>query len=117
MPVELPAVFPLLENADPDGLAETMDELMSILSQEAPEQFEVFGRWVTNYLAGTTAAGVAGPIHSAGEIKTVFATKLKEYGERLKKEAREEGRQEGRQEGLRQGLRQAARKTAVALKD
>ncbi len=103
------AVF-YVENADPQKLAETLDELVAILSDEAPELFQVFGRWLANYLAGTTGeAAVIEPIRSAREAKTMFATKLKEYGERLKEEAREEALQEGRQEGKRE--------TARALKE
>lgn len=103
------AVF-YVENSEPRKLAQTLDELVAILSDEAPEQFEVFGRWLGNYLAGTTGeAIVTEPIRSAGEIKGMFGTKLKEYGERLKEDAREEGRQEGRQE--------ERRRTARALKE
>ena len=88
------AVF-YVENSDPDKLAETLDELMAILSEEAAEQFEVFGRWVANYLAGTPGEGaVTGPIRSAGELRTMFATKLQQYGERLKEEARYEEKRE-----------------------
>ena len=102
------AVF-YVENTDPEKLSETLDELMAILSDEAPEQFAVFGRWISNYLAGTTGAKtVTRAIRSAGEIKSMFATKLQQYGERLKDEARQEGRQEGRQE--------EKRKTARAMK-
>ncbi|TVQ21177.1 MAG: hypothetical protein EA382_13990, partial [Spirochaetaceae bacterium] len=95
------AVF-YVENADPQKLAQTLDELMAILSDEAPEQFEVFGRWFSNYLAGTAGeAAITEPIRSVWEIKSMFATKLQEYGERLKEEAREEGRLKGRQEERR----------------
>ena len=59
-----------------------------------------------NYLAGTAGeAAVVEPIRSVWEIKSMFATKLKEYGERLKEEAREEGRLEGRQEERRDTAR------------
>ena len=83
---------------------------MAILSDEAPELFEVFGRWLSNYLAGTAGeAAVVEPIRSVWEVKSMFATKLKEYGERLKEEARKEALQEGRREGRRE--------TARALKE
>ncbi len=103
------AVF-YVENADPQKLAETLDELMAILSDEAPEQFEIFGRWLSNYLAGTAGeAAVTEPIRSVWEIKSMFATKLQEYGERLKEEARKEALQEGRQEGRQEERRETAR--------
>ncbi len=101
------AYYPILVNEIPEA---TLDELMAILSDEAPEQFAVFGRWISNYLAGTTGATtVTRAIRSAGEMKSMFATKLQQYGERLKDEARQEGRQEGRQEEKRE--------TARALKE
>ena len=115
------AVF-YVENSDPQKLSQTLDELMAILSDEAPEQFAVFGRWINNYLAGTPAeTEVTEPIRSAREVKSMFATKLQEYGERLKKEAREEGRQdgrlEGRQEGRREGRQEGRREAVRALKE
>ena len=120
----LPAVFPLLlYTGDPKWSAarstgelirpeipETFDELMAILSDEAPEQFAVFGRWMSNYLAGTPAeTEVTEPIRSAREVRSMFATKLKEYGEQLKEEAHKEGRLQGRQEGRQEGRRETAR--------
>ena len=93
------AYYPILVNEIPE---ETLDELMAILSDEAPEQFEVFGRWISSYLAGTTGENtVTKAIRSAGEIKSMFATKLQEYGERLKEVARQEGRQEERRDTAR----------------
>ncbi|TVQ26281.1 MAG: hypothetical protein EA382_05775, partial [Spirochaetaceae bacterium] len=91
-------------------------------SDEAPEQFEVFGRWLSNYLAGTAGeAAVTEQIRSVREIKSMFATKLKEYGERLKEEARKEalqqGRREGRQEGHREGRQEERLETARAFKE
>ena len=119
------AVF-YVENADPQTLGQTLDELMTILSGEASELFDVFGRWLSNYLAGTAGeAAVVEPIRSVWEIKSMFATKLREYGERLKEEARKEALQEGRREGHREGRtegrregRQEARlQTARSLKE
>ncbi len=83
---------------------------MAILSDEALELFEVFGRWLRNYLPDAAGdAVVTEPIRSAPEAKTMFATKLREYGERLKEQAREEGRQEGRQGGRQEEKRETAR--------
>ena len=87
-------------------------------SDEAPEQFEIFGRWLSNYLAGTAGeAAVIEPIRRVWEIKSMFATKLKEYGERLKEEARKEALQEGRQEGRREGRQEERLETARAFKE
>lgn len=103
------AVF-YVENADPRKLSETLDDLIAILSDEAPEQFEVFGRWMSSYLAGTSAeTAVTEPIRSAREVRSMFATRMKEYGERLKEEGRLEGRREGQREGRREGRREVAR--------
>ncbi len=46
------AVF-YFENPDPQKLAQALDEPAVLLFNDAPEQFGVFGRWLTNYLAGT----------------------------------------------------------------
>ena len=56
---------------------------------------EVFGRWMGNSLADTAGGtSVDEPILSAREAKNVFATKLKEHGERLKEEGRQEEKRE-----------------------
>ena len=71
------AVF-YVENADPQKLAQTLDNLIAILSDGALEQFEAFWRWLSNYLADTAGdAGVTEPIRSIREINSMLATKLK----------------------------------------
>ena len=53
-------------------------------------------------LAGTPGEeAVTGPIRSAGELRTMFATKLQQYGERLKEEARQKGREQEKRETAR----------------
>jgi predicted transposase/invertase (TIGR01784 family) len=48
-------------------------------------------------------------------VRTMFATKLEQYGEKLKREAREEGREKGRQEeSVRVARRLLARGDSVA---
>jgi predicted transposase/invertase (TIGR01784 family) len=39
-------------------------------------------------------------------VRTMFATKLEQYGEKLKREAREEGREEGLERGREEGREQ-----------
>ena len=111
------AVF-AVEGADPNEASQTLDEVMAILSGEAVEQLEVFGQWMTNYLAGTPAeTAVTERLRSAREVKSMFETKLREYGERLKEEARKEGRKEGRREGRLEGRLEGRREAARALKE
>ena len=57
---------------------------------------ERFSLWLQNFLAAT-AGGDAGarPLRDLTEVRTMFATKLEQYGEKLKREARQEGRQQG----------------------
>ena len=92
------AVF-YVENTDPERLAETIDEVIAILSEEAPEAVERFSLWLQNFLAGTAGGeDAARPVRNLTEVRTMFATKLEQYGEKLKGEAREEGRKKGREE-------------------
>jgi predicted transposase/invertase (TIGR01784 family) len=84
------AVF-YVENTEPERLAETIDEVIAILSEEAPEAVERFSLWLQNFLAATTGGqDAARPVRDLTEVRTMFATKLKQYGEELKREAREE---------------------------
>ena len=60
---------------------------------------ERFSLWLQNFLAGTAGGeDTARPVRNLREVRTMFATKLEQYGEKLKRQAREEGREEGREE-------------------
>ena len=92
------AVF-YVENTEPERLGETIDEVIAILSEEAPEAVERFSLWLQNFLAATTGGGdAARPVRDLTEVRTMFATKLEQYGEKLKREARKEGLEKGREE-------------------
>ena len=80
-----------VENTDPERLGETIDEVIAILKGEAPEAVERFSLWLQNFLAGTAGGeDVARPVRDLTEVRTMFATKLEQYGEKLKRQAREE---------------------------
>ena len=107
------AVF-YVENASPEKLAETLDELMAILSTEAAPEIERFGRWFEHFLATTgTDPDSARPVRSLTEIKAMFATKLERYAERIEQRGIEKGVEKGRAEGEQQ----ARRDTAQAMKN
>jgi len=52
-------------------------------------------------------------IKQVEEIRTMFATKLEKYGEKLKKEAMREGIQKGKQEGVKEGLQEGMHRKAI----
>ena len=109
------AVF-YVENAEPQRLGETIDEVIAILSEEAPEAVERFSLWLQDFLA-TTAGGddAARPVRDLREVRTMFATKLEQYGEKLKRQAREEALKEGReQNAVRVARRLLARGESVS---
>lgn len=100
------AVF-YVENAAPEDAAETIDVLIDILREEAPELRERFTEWFASYLVGQGLdVGSDQPIRDLQEVKTMFATKFQEYSRRLKNEGIEEGLEKGREEGLSEGLEQ-----------
>ena len=100
-----------VENTDPERLGETIDEVIAILSEEAPEAVERFSLWLQNFLAGTAGGeDAARPVRDLTEVRTMFATKLEQYGEKLKRQgSREEGR-----EAVRVARRLLARGESVA---
>jgi predicted transposase YdaD len=98
------AVF-YVENSDPENLAQEWEKVEAILKEEEDHAYEVFlrlGRWLKNYLetGGRGDPETLDRVKSTREVKAMFGTKLKQYGERIAEEAREEGREKGREEGL-----------------
>lgn len=98
------AVF-YLENSDPEHLAEEWDTLEAILKEEEDHAYEVFqrlGRWLKNNLetGGRGDPETVDRAESTKEVKAMFGTRLKQYGERVAQEAAERARREGREEGL-----------------
>ena len=95
------AVF-YVENSEPENLIETMDELIGILSTEAPAEIERFGRWFENFLAGSGGEpDTAMPVRSLTEMRAMFATKLERYAERIELRGIEKGIERGRAEEKR----------------
>ena len=112
------AVF-FVENSDPVTLAEEWERLEAILREEEDHAYEVFqrlGRWLKNYLetGGRGDPEAVDRVKSTREVKAMFGTKLKQYGERSRsevdKKAEREGRQEGRQEGRGKADKKARRR-------
>ncbi len=89
------AVF-YVENTAPEDVAETIDVLIDILKEEAPELRERFTEWFASYLVGQGLDVTADqPIRDLQEVKTMFATKFQEYSRRLKEEGLEQGHERG----------------------
>ena len=93
---------------EPERLAETIDEVIAILSEKAVERFSL---WLQNFLAATTGGeDAARPVRDLTEVRTMFATKLEQYGEKLKREARKEGLERGLEKGREENALPVARR-------
>ena len=83
------------ENRDALTFTATLDELMAILSEEAPEHVEIFARWLASYLSGTTGRQiVVGTIRSVGALRTMIDTNIEQYEKKLRDEGREQEKRE-----------------------
>ena len=92
----LSAVF-YVENSSPEELEKEMDILIDIIRDEKPAILGEFAAWFGNFLETSARCdendgllskkGLLSKVEGVLEVKTMFATKLKEYGEKVKKEA------------------------------
>jgi len=108
-----------VENSVPDELAKEIDNLYDMVKNEKPDEIAVLTNWLRVILRDDTR-GIYHEVKQAEEIRTMFATKLEQYGEKLRKEALREGKQEGKQEGLHEKAVQTAKallKKGMPLKD
>src|SRR6056297_831667 len=120
---QLPSVFPLLlyngdrkllqiqnvvsalfyvENSVPEELAKEIDNLYDMVKNEKPDEIAVLTNWLRVIFRDDTR-GIYHEVKQAEEIRTMFATKLEQYGEKLRKEALREGKLQGKQEGKLEG--------------
>jgi predicted transposase/invertase (TIGR01784 family) len=106
----LSAVF-YAENASTEELAMELDTLFEIIKNEEIDAISIFIRWLNNYFASLGVERIIDieQISDITEVKGMLATRLKEYGRRLKEEGREEGREEERE--------RSRRETALKMKE
>ena len=112
------AIF-YIENSRVEELEARMDELVTIIKDEETESLRVLAKWFIGYLrhkAGrrpdTDTEKLYEQITSPMEVKTMFATKLREHEDELL----QQGRQEGRQEGMQLGMQEKAIEAAHRMK-
>jgi len=91
-----------VENSVPEELAKEIDNLYDMVKNEKPDEIAVLTNWLRVIFRDDTR-GIYQEVKQAEEIRTMFATKLEKYGEKLKKEALHEGIKKGKQEGKQEG--------------
>ena len=85
-----------------------------MVKNEKQEEIWVFSNWL-RVTSHDDNEDIYHEVRHVEEIRTMFATKLEKYGEKLKKEALHEGIKKGKQEGKQEGLHEKAVQTARAL--
>jgi len=104
-----------VENSVPEELAKEIDNLYDMVKNEKPDEIAVLTNWLRVIFRDDTR-GIYHEVKQAEEIRTMFATKLEQYGEKLKKEALRKGKQEGLHEKAVQTAK-ALLKKGMPLKD
>jgi len=93
-----------VENSIPEKLLKEIDIMSEMIKNKRPAETHVFLNWM-RVTFNEKHEDIYHEIKHVEEIRTMFATKLEEYGEKLKKEA------------LREGMHRKAIQTAKALLD
>jgi len=93
-----------VENSIPEVLLKEIDTVAEMIKNEKPDEITIFTNWL-RVIFQDKNEDIYHEIKHVEEIRTMFATKLEEYGEKLKKEA------------LREGMHRKAIQTAKALLD
>ncbi|OHD36765.1 MAG: hypothetical protein A2015_09465 [Spirochaetes bacterium GWF1_31_7] len=78
-----------VENSDPEQLSKEVDILLEIIKEENTEVLNAFASWVNSYLSyigNNDKEEIHDKIEDLQGVKTMFETRLKEYGGRLKKD-------------------------------
>ena len=82
-----------VENSDPDELLKKVDILLDLIKEENTEVLNAFASWVNSYLSylgNDDKEEIQDKIEDLQGVKTMFETRLKEYGGKLKKERNKE---------------------------
>ena len=97
-----------VENSIPEKLLKEIDIVIEMIKDERPHETQLFLNWM-RVTFNETHEDIYYEIKHVEEIRTMFATKLEKYGEKLKKEAMREGIQKGKQEGMHRKAIQTAK--------
>lgn len=95
------AIF-YVENSTPKNFGQEIKNVIQLIEKEHPELIRLFRLWLGNLFETTKdkfeTEEITSGLDELMEVKTMFATKLKKYSEKIKKEGKVEGRVEGRVE-------------------
>ena len=97
-----------VENSIPETLLKEIDTVIEMLKNERPDEAQLFLNWM-RVIFNEKHEEIYHEIKHVEEIRTMFATKLEKYGEKLKKEAMQEGVKKGVQKGMHRKAIQTAR--------
>lgn len=102
------AIF-YVENSSPEELEAEIDKLIEIINDEDLEIASLFSNWLNNYLSAIDGFSekdfISRKVENVMEVKTMFATKMKEYEKKLL------------EQGIEQGIEQERRNSVNRLKN
>jgi predicted transposase/invertase (TIGR01784 family) len=76
------AIF-YVENSNPDDLAKNIQKLVDLIKAENFEVLNVFSEWLEQFHDSNSMTKTVSKIRKLTEVSTMYATALKEYGEKL----------------------------------
>ncbi len=86
-----------VENSNPEELSKEVDILLDIIKEENTEVLNAFASWVNSYLSylgNNDKEEIHDKIEDLQGVKTMFETRLKEYGIKLETKVRKETKKE-----------------------
>ena len=101
-----------VEKSIPEKFLKEIDTVIEMLKNEKPDVMQVFFNWM-RVTFNETHEEIYHEIKQVEEIRTMFATKLEKYGERLKKEAMREGVKKGIEKGVQKGVQEGMHRKAI----
>ncbi len=108
-----------IENSNPEDLEKETDILIEIIKNENLSVVKELVEWFNNYLTGISGSidknTISFKLESIMEVKTMFATKLKEHDEKLLEQGIEQGIERGIERGIEQGIERGIEETAVKM--
>ncbi len=82
-----------VENSDPEQLSKEVDILLDIIKEENTEVLNAFASWINSYLSylgNNDKEEIQDKIEDLQGVKTMFETRLKEYGNKLETKVRKD---------------------------
>ena len=104
----LAAVMYLDKRRDATELRTAIDRVIDLLAGEKPEQFRMFGIWLTRMFRGAASEQQFDRIRELREVRPMLSDVVDQIENRGKEKGLQEGFQKGRQEGSNDGRRSDA---------